>query len=279
MKKISITYEMVIAIVAICMSIYSLIIINRVANVEEKIGKNKITTLKVGVLSVPPVSLYDAGTKTATGHSVDIIAAIGKRTNLRIEFISSSWETFGSALISNQVDVVIGPIFMTEGRAFEYLFSKPIYDFAVVPVISNENNSINAISDLQKSGLRVAVGRGGFDADFVSKFMKGAIISEFPPNDPNLGMLEVAAGRADVAIVDYGTAVRFAENNSNVRVLEKMVLSRQNAGFLVRSEDYFLKEFLDVAIRNLKISGELDSINLKYSKSKIWYDEAGSNFQ
>lgn len=230
-----------------------------------------IHDLRVAVVPAPPASLFDAGTSGATGHSVDLVNAIAERTSLKVTYIAGNWATFGSALNSGQVDLVIGPVFMTEGRAAEFLFTEPVYEFTVVAVVPATGSTVYTIGDTKRPGIRVAVGRGGFDADFVAKNMPKARVSEFPPDDPNLAMLEVQAGRADLAIVDFGTAIRFAKENAGVRVLEGVVLSRQYAGFMMRPNDLHLKSFLDVALRNLQLSGEGVSVDQRFKTNKIWY--------
>lgn len=230
-----------------------------------------VQSLRVAVVPAPPASLFDAGKNEATGHSVELLNSIAERTSVRVSYVAGNWATVGSALNSGQVDIVIGPVFMTEGRAAEFLFTEPVYEFSVVAVVPANGSTIRTLDDTRRRGIRVAVGRGGFDADFVAKNMPEARVSEFPPDDPNLAMLEVRAGRADLAIVDYGTAIRFAEENSGVRVLEGVVLSRQYAGFMMRPNDVHLKSFLDVALRNLQLSGEGAAVDRRYEASKIWY--------
>lgn len=230
-----------------------------------------IDVIRVGVVPAPPVSLYDASTNIASGHSIDIMNAISERSGIDIEYIGSNWATMGAALASKQVDIVIGPVFMTEARAAQYSFTKPIYSFAIVPVVLSENSNFKSFEDLDKSDIRVAVGRGGFDADFVSRFMPNTQVAEFPPDDPNLSMLEVLVGRADVAIVDFATATRFVANNNQVKILEGVTLSKQYAGFMLRTTNTRLKDFLEISLQNLKISGEAEIINRQYQANRIWH--------
>ena len=84
-------------------------------------------------------------------------------------------------------------------------------------------------------------------------------------------MLEVRAGRADVAIVDFSTAMRFAREHPSVRVLEDMPVSQQYAGFMYEYGDDHIREFFNVALRNLHISGDLDIIEHEYASDRIWH--------
>jgi polar amino acid transport system substrate-binding protein len=226
--------------------------------------------ITVAVVPAPPISLFDAGSGLASGHAIELIQAVSVRAGLSIRFVSGNWATMGAALSSGQADMIVGPVFMSEGRAREFIFSRPLYDFSIVPVVRRGQPSVAQIADLERAGLRVAVGRGGYDSEFVRRNMPQAIVSEFPPDDPNLSMLEVLAGRADVAIVDLITAKRFGAFNPQALVLEDIVASRQFAGFMFRSSSSRFRDFIDLSLRNLEISGEKERIDRRFMEQRIW---------
>lgn len=233
--------------------------------------------LKVAIVPAPPISAFDPISKRAEGYAIDVIDAIGRKSNLRVQHIPSDWATMGAALASHKADVVIGPIFMTEGRAKEYSFTDSLFAYAIVAVVPARASQVQTLADFQKPGLRIAVGRGGFDSEFVSNTMPHASVSAFPPDDPNLPMLEILAGRADIAFADYATASKFVAEHPETKIgLDSAPVSLQYAAFMLRQGDTNLKDFLNLALLNLDLSGALSSIDAKYADQRTWYARTSS---
>jgi len=228
--------------------------------------------LKVAVVPAPPITAFDPISKAANGYAIDVMNAVARNAKIELEYLPGDWATMGAALASGKADIVVGPIFMTEGRAREFSFTAPLFAYAIVPVVEKKTQILEQLADLKKPGLRVAVGRGGFDSEFVSRNMPEAKVSVFPPDDPNLSMLEVLAGRADVALVDFATAQKFVAEHQEVEIrLEGTPAAMQYAGFMLRQQDVVLRDFLNIALRNLDLSGELSTIDATYAEEKAWY--------
>lgn len=228
--------------------------------------------LKVAVVSAPPISAIDPATKRAIGYAVDVVDAIAHRAKLKVEYVPADWGTMGAALASGRADLVIGPIFMTEGRARDFIFTDPLFSYAIVPVVARGSTRIKVPEDMKTPGLRIAVGRGGFDAEFVDRNLPQAKQSVFPPDDPTLPMLEIIAGRADLALVDFGTARKFVAEHAQVEIrFEDQPASIQYAGFMLRRDDLWLRDFVNLALRNLDLAGELATIDARYADQKSWY--------
>jgi ABC-type amino acid transport substrate-binding protein len=228
--------------------------------------------LKVAVVPAPPITEIEPASKRPQGYAVDVINAIAQKGKLQVNYLPTDWATMGAALSSGKADLAIGPIFVTEGRAKEYAFTDSLFAYAIVAVVPTQNSRINKISDLQKPGLRIAVGRGGFDSEFVGNTMPQAAIDVFPPDDPNLPMLEVVAGRADLALADFATATRFVSEHPEITIgLGQEPISLQYAAFMLRHEDMFLRDFINIALRNLDLSGALSVIDKKYANRRTWY--------
>jgi ABC-type amino acid transport substrate-binding protein len=232
-------------------------------------ASGKIT---VAVVPAPPITSFDPTTKQPSGYAVDVINAIARNAKINVEFIPGDWGTMGAALSSGKARAVIGPIFMSEGRAREFIFSDALFAYAVVAVVPKSSHKVQRLEDLKTPGLRLAVGRGGFDAEFVSRFMPQAKQTVFPPDDPNLPALEVIAGRADLALMDFGTAKKFVAEHGEVEMrFQDTPVSLQYAGFMLAQGDTALRDFLNLAMRNLDLSGELSVIDAKYTPQKSWY--------
>jgi ABC-type amino acid transport substrate-binding protein len=85
-------------------------------------------------------------------------------------------------------------------------------------------------------------------------------------------MLEILAGRADIALADYATATKFVAEHPEVDIaFNGEPVSLQYAAFMLRRNDYLLREYINIALRNLDLSGALSAIDRKYSESRTWY--------
>jgi ABC-type amino acid transport substrate-binding protein len=266
----------VVALVAMITEIYSHVFSSHESSVSTTAGSTlervrSSGTFAAAVVSAPPVSSINPTTGEAQGYAVDVIKRVAERANLKVKFIPADWATMNAALITQQVDVIVGPVFLAEGRAKEFLFTDPLLAYAIVAVVKAETTNFDR-SSLQRPGIRIAVGRGGFDQEFVTKFMPSAETKVFPPDDANLPLLEVVSGRADVALADFATASRFVRENPSVKmVFSDEPLSLQFAGYMVRSADSSWAQLLNVALRNMTLSGELDNIDNQYKATRTWY--------
>jgi ABC-type amino acid transport substrate-binding protein len=264
-----------LALLALAIQLWPVEILGRSAKQDFASTLDRVKTsgkFTVAVVPAPPISSINPQTGEPEGFAIDVIRQVAERAQLKIEFLPSDWATMSAALNSNKADVVVGPVFFSEGRAKDFIFTDPLLAFAIVAVVPAAQAANFQRSDLFKPGLRIAVGKGGFDAEFVNKFMPKAELKAFPPDDATLPLLEVASGRADVAIADFATADKFAKEHPTIRILfADQPLSLQFAGFMVRGGDEAWVRFLNVALRNMALSGDLKQIEEKYQSHRIWY--------
>jgi|GEM_PF-4650196 len=228
--------------------------------------------INVGVIAAPPISNYDPSNSIADGYSIDVVRAMASKAKLELTFTPVGWDTMTAALDTEKIDVVAGPTFLTEARARDYLFSDPLFAYAVVAVVLKGAPKPRELNDLKLPGLRIAVGRGGFDAEFVTRFMPQALPSVFPSNDATITGLEVVSKRADLALMDYQTAVKFVKEHPEAEIrFESNPISLQYAGYMFRKRDHQLRDFWNVAMRNLDLDGELRALDDRYATQRSWY--------
>ena len=231
----------------------------------------KSGVIRIAVVPAPPVSSIDPGSHQPKGYAIDVIEAIARNAGLKVEYHSVDWTTVSASIASGETDIAVGPVFNTEGRAKEFSFTNPLFAYAIVAVGTQDNARLQRYDDLFVAGVRVAVGRGGFDNEFVARNMSKAEVATFPGDNPSVPMLEVMAGRADVALVDFATAQTFVKENPTLSILfDARPVALQYAGFMTRQE-WPLVEFFNVGLRNLELSGQLSTIDKKYQEQRGWY--------
>lgn len=226
---------------------------------------------RVGVVPAPPISAIDPGSLQPKGYAIDLLNALAQRSGIKIDYQAVDWSNMAAAVQSSRVDVIVGPIFRTEARAKEFIFTEAIWSYAIVGVKKKNNDLVNSFDDLVQKPIRIAVGRGGFDHEFASRVMRKADIRVLPPENPDASMLEVLAGRTDVALVDRATAKRFMTQHRDLSyVADGRPISLQLAAFMLSPNKGRLREFLDVALENLAVSGEMAALADPYQQADPW---------
>lgn len=228
--------------------------------------------IQVGIVTAPPISKIDPHTLKATGLAIDLLNRVAERAKIKVNYVPTDWSNMAAALAGGRVQMVAGPVFQTEARAVEFLFTKPIWEYAIVAVKRKNDDRLKTYEDLISKKVDIAVGRGGFDAEFATRVMKNANVIALPPEQPDASMLEILSGRTEIALVDMATAIRFLRRHPQLTLLEGgRPISLQLAGFMVRRDMRKLKDFLDIAIANLAASGELRALASKYNGKGAYY--------
>ncbi len=81
-------------------------------------------------------------------------------------------------------------------------------------------------------------------------------------------ILEVAAGRATAASGGYVGNTWFVNKNPSIKVkpIPGFVLNKSNYAFAVPAREYFFRDFVNVVLANLEISGKMKAIREKWEK-------------
>jgi len=241
---------------------------DRKNTLQEVLRRQEIRAVAV---PIPPMVNIDPQTKKVTGYAVDVIEAIAAKANLKVTYTVADWGNMGSELTSGKNDIVCSGIFMNLDRAKDFSFSDPFTYWGLIAVVRADQQKISGKADLQLPGLRVAALKGEQGFQWASKNMPKAIITPMSGSDLTQPMLEVLAGRADVAFADPGTAHRFISEHREAKILfENDPLDVNAAGFMLRQGDWELQQFLNVGLQQLQLSGELDAIESRYAAQKVW---------
>jgi len=229
---------------------------------------DKTGELHAGYGVYPPYTQENPKTKEVSGFSIEIINQIAKELKCKVVWHRLNWNTMSADLKRGEYDVIADPIFQTIPRAREFAFTEPYAFFADgIAVVLKNDNRFNRFADLDKRGVTIAVGQGWASETLVrTRFSKATIVSVQTATDLLQVFNEVVAGRADVAVADAADAMRFVKEHSN----EVKALFIDNppafmpAGFALRPDDREGAEFLTVCLRNLKSTGVLKGIALRY---------------
>ncbi|MBN9631088.1 MAG: amino acid ABC transporter substrate-binding protein, partial [Actinobacteria bacterium] len=174
----------------------------------------KSLTRTAGVLSVgtttdsKPNAYRDNG--KMTGFDIDLVEAIAKKLDLRVEYKSMEFSALLPAVANGQVDVATNAIAATVER-------QKTVDFA-------EGNVVGAIAVLTKKdsgitkekstvgGKRLGLVQGSIQEAYATKEFPDAQIVRFPDN--NSGVAGLDSGRVDAFFIDAVVGADYVKQNS-----------------------------------------------------------------
>lgn len=173
----------------------------------------KSGTLTVGVIDQPPYSSYNGG--NPEGMDIDFIKQIADANCLNVEWQQASFANAMQAIASGQIDTATGDINVTEKRAQVVDFPKSIY-LEGVGYASKKDTDIKTLDDIDAKGIKtIGIGDGyGWLEDMKKVF--GDKVKTYPSSVEMKQDLE--AGRVDMIMEAYGTAVDEFKGNSNIVV-------------------------------------------------------------
>ncbi|GFZ78344.1 ABC transporter substrate-binding protein [Nesterenkonia alkaliphila] len=220
----------------------------------------EVETLEEGVLQVcadvpyPPFEYYDTE-GNVVGYDIDIAAAIAGALGLELELIESSWEGLesGLALESENCDLVISGMSITEERAGNMLFSDPYLDDNL-GLLATTDSGISSTDDLD--GVPVGVQNGTTGHTYAAEEL-GLDVTEY--EDSGLLLQGLEAGQVEalignISIIGYQTG-----DDAAYEFVEEIDTGEQ-LGIAAHLENQELIEAVNEVLAALDAEGTLEEI-------------------
>ena len=90
---------------------------------------------------------------------MDLMHSLGRDLGVDLEVVLSSWEKAGSMLKEGRIDILVGSIFVTPGRAMDFTFTHSYIDQTLGFIV--KDHRVEEFSDLsnllQMESLRLAL--------------------------------------------------------------------------------------------------------------------------
>jgi len=216
----------------------------------------------------PPYTQEDPKTGTVTGLSVDLVNEIAAQLNVKVVWKKINWNTMAADMKRGEVDFIADPIFETIPRAREFSFTEPYsYVPSAIGVIRKGSKAYGSLDDLNDPSVKIAVGQGTAEETLLRvRAPKADIIGVQIGSDTAAAANLILSGRADIAILTLSDANRFmAAHPEKLEALwESNPPAFMPAGFALQLNDQLGAAFLNVAIRNLRYTGAIDSLAKRY---------------
>jgi len=217
----------------------------------------------VTAASSPPHGFKNPETNQLEGIMVDVVAGVAKHMKLKTDFTLVPFAGLIPTLTSGRVDVMSGPLFITEERAKVVDFSLPVYEWGEgVVVKTSAPKPITRFEDMQGHKVGVLVDSVQFN---MIKDMPGATVSTYP--DYVTLLADLRAGRIDLGVVDPPSIVYQIKSHDISGVKLDTAYKPQKiwqVGMAVVKGNATLLKAVNDALTEMRASGEMAEIGRKW---------------
>ncbi|WP_017349459.1 transporter substrate-binding domain-containing protein [Pantoea sp. A4] len=204
------------------------------------------------------------------GFDIDVGNAICKAAQLKCSWVESSFDALIPALQAKKFDAINSAMNITEARAKNVLFTKPIYAIPTMLVAKQGENLQPTAAALK--GKNIGVLQGSIQETYAKKHWEPQGVTITSYQDQNQVYNDLVAGRLDATLVmsasgqegflnkPQGKGFAFAGGplNDDPEVLGVGI------GFGLRKGDTELKQKLDTAINQIQQDGTVTKLAAKY---------------
>ena len=214
--------------------------------------------LRVGTdATFPPMEYVEAGKRT--GFDIELVEAIGKVLNKRVEWVDIDFKGLIPGLISKRFDMAVSAIYITDDRKKVVDFTDSYYAGGLVAMVKEGNTAIKTLADL--NGKKVAVQVGTKSVSYLAANHPQVQLVEVEKNQEMFNLVEI--GRADAAVTGKPAAFQYVRTRGGQRVLEQQ-LTTEEYGMALRKDSPELTRAVNGALAKLKADGTYAQIVKKW---------------
>ena len=229
-------------------------------------NSDSFSLVKEGTLTVctdSPYEPFEYQTKdgTWTGFDMDIMRKIAEANDLELEVKDQPFKGIWLAPAAGTCDVVASSLTITEDRTKGADFTDSYFDAYQSLLVQKENGEIYTSLESLK-GKTIAVQDGTTGEIYAKANATDSTIKSFP--DTAAMFLALEAGQVDAILQDYLINKERADKQGKTVVSVKFEESPEEYGFAVEKGNTSLLLILNKGIKDLRDSGEYDTIYNKY---------------
>lgn len=215
--------------------------------------------VKIGMLvDFPPFGIINANNEP-DGYDADVAKLIGKEWGVEVQIVPVTGPNRIPYLQSNQVDLLVASLGITEERAKSVDFSQP-YAGISIGVFGATDAAVSKPEDL--SGKTIGVARASTQDTAVTKVAPAdAKIQRF--DDDASAVQALLSGQVELIGVSNVVAAQI-DKAAPGRFAQKLELSQQVQGIAVRKGSTELLTAVNAFIDKVKADGELNKIHEKW---------------
>ena len=227
----------------------------------EKKAAQAPKVLKVGTEpTFAPFEFQKEGSKEFDGFDMDLIRAIGKQLNMKVEILNMGFDALIPAINAGNIDLAIAGMSITPDRQKAVDMSDPYYVSGLVVVVGKDNAAVKSVNDLNNKGIAVQIGTTG--AERAAK-VPGAKVKNFNTNAEVF--LELKNKGVEAVIIDKPVAEYFLATGGG-KDYAKIVgdaMEAESYGISLKKNSPLTKD-INKALLDLKKNGEYDKLYTKW---------------
>ena len=216
-------------------------------------------TVKIGMLvDFPPFGIINANNEP-DGYDADVAKLLGKEWGVKVQIVPVTGPNRIPYLQSNQVDLLVASLGITEERAKTVDFSQP-YAGISIGVFGGKDIAVSKPEDL--AGKTIGVARASTQDTGVTKVAPAtAKIQRF--DDDATAVQALLSGQVQLIGVSNVVAAQI-EKAAPGRFDQKLQLSQQVQGIALRKGSTELMTAVNAFVAKVKANGELNKIHEKW---------------
>ncbi len=224
--------------------------------------------LVIGITYFEPMNYMDENNEL-TGFETDFAKAVCEELKLEPTFQEIDWESTEIELKTKSIDCIWNGLTITPERQENMDISIPYMENKQV-MVCNKDKVAQFAESVEGASVVAESGSAGEDVAKEDEFFKGADYQ--PVQSQSTALLEVKAGTADIAIIDFvmskGT-IREDSDFADLAVVEEKTFSPEQYGIALRKNSAVTLEKLNAAIKAVYDSGKLKEIADKYNLADL----------
>jgi cyclohexadienyl dehydratase len=208
------------------------------------------------------ISYRNPKTGQIEGIDADLSKELAKELDAKLEIVETSFGSFIADLQANKCEIGMFGVGATLKRAQAVEFSHP-YLITNVYAVVRKDGKIKKWEDIDQKGVKVAVSLGSYIEPFMKTYLKNAEVVSIAP--PNTREAELVAGRVDVDMTDFPTAIKVTDEfDWAAYVTPKEKLAVTPYAYVVPQGDQIWLNYVNLFVDTIKLDGRLK----KYAEKK-----------
>ena len=173
-------------------------------------------TLRCGYFSWPPYMSKDPNTGAFQGFIYDYVQTLAARMGVKIDWTAEVvYGNIYQEIKDGKIDAFCSGIWPTAGLAKLLDFTTPIgYTPLLAFVRADDNRFDGDLNRLNDPGVKIATMEGSIAGIIAgNRFPKAKIVETPMVSGPSSQIMDVVAGKSDVAFIDWGLVNEYAAGN------------------------------------------------------------------
>ncbi len=220
-------------------------------------------------IAYAPFEFYQEGTEIADGLDVDMATAIAEQLGVEAEFLNTGWDGIIPALQTEDFDVIMSAMTITDERSQEIDFVAYISVGTGIVVPTGNPNNIQELDDL--CGLTVAVQVGTIQEQMLTdqndECDEPVNIVTFDTNP--LAVEDLRTGGSDANFSDFPVAAEDAAQAAGELEVVEPQIEPEPYGVGMRKTSTELKDVITDALQAIRDSGKYDEVLAKWNLEAV----------